>query len=188
MEASLKSIGRVNACITNGKKKAGAILSVDLRHSRGAVYAHPSCDSHSFIMPFKIVGCIARQGTGRELQSHCKPRGNPRADDWIFLFYSQVVTVCPNFSNFTMLCPIVFMVLTHFCVFSFRFSWEPHCFNSCPFQLSLLCGSSPLLPQFWSHLCAFWQHLEASQSQSSKEIPEKKGYPGLCICRLKPSF
>lgn len=41
-----------------------------------------------FIMAFKVFVCTARQGTGRQLQSICKSRGNPEAEDFFVLLKS----------------------------------------------------------------------------------------------------
>lgn len=41
-----------------------------------------------FIMAFKVLVCTTRQGTGRQLQSSCKPRGNPEAEDFLVLLKS----------------------------------------------------------------------------------------------------
>lgn len=180
MEPSLKSIGR------NSKKKGGAILSAELRHSWGAVYGHPSCASWGFIMLFKIVDCTARWGIGKELQSHCKPRGNPRADDWMFFFVllASCYHVAQLLQLHRALCHHLHGADTLLCLFLFFVLPEnPTALSALP-SLWQLSFATPVR----SHLCAFRQHSEASQSQSSKEIPEKKGYPGLCICRLKPSF
>lgn len=102
---------------------------------------------HVVLSCLQNCGCTARQGTGRALQNHGKPRGNPRADDWIFLFYSQIVTLCPNFSNFTMLCPIISVVLYgHTSVpFPFVLAENPsaHAPFSSPFSVTaLLCYPS----------------------------------------------
>lgn len=163
MEPSLKSIGR------NSKKKGGAILSAELRHSWGAVYGHPSCASWGFIMLFKIVDCTARWGIGKELQSHCKPRGNPRADDWMFFFcFTCKLLPCgptsptsPCFVPPSSWCWHTSVPFPFFC-----FAWEPHCPFSSPFSVAaLLCYPSPIPP-----LC-----FSAALRSFSK--PEFKGNP-----------
>lgn len=121
------------------------------------------------------------------MQSHCKPRGNPRADDWMFffLFYLQVVTMWPNFSNFTVLCATIFMVLTHFCAFSFFL----FCLRTpLPFQLSLLCGSSPLLPQSDPTFVLFGSTQKLLKARVQRKSQRRKATQGYAFAGLSPVF
>lgn len=140
-------------------------------------------------MDLKVLVCTAKQGTGGQLQGSCKSRGNPEVQHFKILLKN-----CDCIPKFPQLLRFVphFLRCCHSSVpFPFVFPENPTAISyiTCfPFKLSFLCASSPLLHQFWSHLCTFLQHSETSQSQSTKESPEKKGYPGLCIFRLKPTF
>lgn len=177
--------------ISNDKNKVGAILSVELRTAGVQcmpTLAVPHVVSSKLIKPFKIVDCIARQGTERALQSHCKPRGNPRAADWISCFSHKLLPYAPSSPTSPCFTPLSLWRWHNSMPFSFVLSENPTAVTHAPFSSPFSVAAFLCYPSSDPTFVLFSSTQKLLKARVQRKSQRRKATQGYAFAGLSPVF